>query len=134
MSKSLNLILILLLLSCSQKILFQDSYQPKEGIDERLGNFLNFVIEDEDEFLKVKNQYNGQPISFEYFIYQLYTNKIKFDTTEVNSLALAQMGQYLEEKRPVISKDLYNELKKLNLDEKDMMRGMFLMTLKALSE
>jgi len=133
--KFLSVIFLVIMIACSSsKILFQESYKPIDGVDSRLKSFLEYVIKNPNELNNVLNQYKGKPISFEYFIYQIFTGKVEFDTTPDNSMALGQLGLYLEENRPELSDDLLKELKNFNENNKTMMRGMLILTIEGLKQ
>jgi hypothetical protein len=60
---------------------------------------------------------------------------VKFDTTPDNSLALSQLGQYLEKTRPTLAPTLEEGMVQFLADESHhtMMRQMFLETVRRLS-
>ena len=103
-------------------------------LDPRLSGFLETVIKDPPTLAKEKEDYASQGITFEAFIYAVYTRMVEFDNTPDNSMALAQLGQYLEEKRPGVSPQLLDQMTGFYTakENQTMMRGMFLETVRGL--
>jgi hypothetical protein len=104
-------------------------------LDPRLEGFLVQVIQDKAQLEKEKQIYAAQHVSLEAFIFFVYTRSIQIDSTADNAVALAQLGGYLEEKRPALSPKLEKEMKKFYARKANQtfMRGMFLTTIHGLS-
>ena len=105
------------------------------GLDPRLGDFLQTAITDRATLDKEKRDYASYGISFEQFIYSVYTHSVAFDNTPDNSRALAQLGEHLEKKRPVLAPELAEEMETFYADSthQTFIRGMFLTTVKGLT-
>jgi hypothetical protein len=89
------------------------------NLDPRLAGFLEFVIKDPATLEAEKKDYASRGATFEPFIYAVYTGAVKIDVTPdseearrlgPNVRALAQLGQYLEEKRPKLSAELLDKM------------------------
>jgi len=74
-----------------------------------LADFLEFVIKDPAVLKMEKEDYASRGVTFEVFIYAVYTGAMKIDDAPDNEQArrlgpnagaLAQLGQYFEEQRP----------------------------------
>jgi hypothetical protein len=104
--------------------------------DPRLRDFFTVVVPDEAERTAALAKMNGANVSFEDFIESVFTNKVSFDNTGDNSMALAQLGQYLENKRPAIDANLITRLETFQnaKPKKDMMHNLFIETLKGLTQ
>lgn len=100
--------------------------------DARLNAFLKVAIHDEAERGEVMRTMAESNVSFEDFIETVFTHRVAFDTTPDNSMALAQLGEYLEEVRPTIAPALVSRLEEfLGVeDNRTMLRELFLQTLK----
>ena len=103
-------------------------------LDPRLSGFLETVIKDPATLAKEKDDYASRGVTLEAFIYAVYTRVVEFDNTPDNSMALAQLGQYLEEKRPGVSPQLLDQMTGFYTakENQTMMRGMFLETVRGL--
>ena len=103
-------------------------------LDPRLSGFLEVVIKDPATLAHEKQDYASRGITFEAFIYAVYTRVVELDNTSDNSYALAQLGQYLEEKRPGVSPQLLDQMTGYYTakENQTMMRGMFLETVRGL--
>src|SRR5882672_7463124 len=75
-------------------------------LDPRLADFLEFVIKDPAVLKVEKKDYASRGVTFEVFIYAVYSGAVKIDDAPDNEQtrrlgpnagALAQLGQYLEE-------------------------------------
>jgi len=105
------------------------------ALDPRLAGFLEVAIKDPATLAKEKQDYAARSISFEQFIFAVFSRMVEFDTTPDNSLALSQLGEYLEKTRPVLSPTLEAEMTRFLADEshRTMLRQMFLQTVQGLS-
>jgi hypothetical protein len=105
------------------------------ALDPRLAGFLEQVIKDPATLAKEKQDYATRKIPFEQFIFAVFTRKVKFDTTPDNSLALSQLGEYLERTRPALEPSLEDEMVRFlaNESHQTMMRKLFLQTVHGLS-
>jgi len=114
------------------------------SLDPRLADFLAFVIKDPATLEGEKKDYASRGVSFEAFIYAVYTGVLKIDeapdTEEArrlgpNARALAQMGQYLEEQRPELSAQLLDQMAEFYSvkSNQTFIRGMFLETIRRLA-
>ncbi len=108
---------------------------PSVTGDARLNAFLKAVIQDEDEQEKTTRTMAEANVSFEDFIEAIVTRRVIFDSTPDNSMALAQLGEYLEEVRPTIDPALVTRLETfLGVEEnRTMLRQLFLETLKGMN-
>src|SRR6266576_2353271 len=113
-------------------------------LDPRLADFLEFVIKDPAVLKTEKEDYASRGVTFEVFIYAVYTGAVKIDnapdTEEARRLgpnpgALAQLGQYLEEQRPELSAKLLDEMVQFYSvkSNQTFMRGMFLESVRGLT-
>jgi len=104
-------------------------------LDPRLAGFLEVAIKDPATLAKEKQDYAARKVPFELFIFAVFSRKVKFDTTPDNSLALSQLGEYLEKTRPRLEPSLEEEMVKFLADEshRTMIRQMFLQTVHGLS-
>jgi hypothetical protein len=61
---------------------------------------------------------------------------VKFDTTPDNSMAMSQLGEYLEKARPTLDPKLLEQMESFYKVEANqtMMRGMFLTTVRGLTK
>jgi hypothetical protein len=93
------------------------------------------AITDRDALEKEKTDYAAQGVSFEQFIYLIYSGSIKVDDTGDNAQALAQLGEYLEKHRPALSPKLMEQLDAFYVvkSNQTFMRGMFLETIRGLT-
>lgn len=105
------------------------------GLDLRLADFLRTAITDQATLEREKRDYASYRVSFEQFIYSVYTHSVAFDNTPDNSMALAQLGEYLEKKRPALAPELAEEMETFYADSthQTVMRGMFLTTVKGMT-
>jgi len=106
-------------------------------LDPRLGGFLEHIFKDDPAQLERENQdYASKGVTLEPFIYQVYTGGVKFDNTPDNSLAMSQLGEYLEKARPPLAPELLEQMESFYSVEanKTMMRGMFLTTVRGLTK
>jgi hypothetical protein len=103
-------------------------------LDSRLSGFLETAIKDPATLAQEKEDYASRGVTLEAFIYAVYTRAVEFDNTADNSMALAQLGQYLEEKRPGVSPQLLDQMIGFYTakENQTMMRGMFLETVRGL--
>lgn len=110
------------------------AYSENEKVDPRLADFLAFVIKDQKALNAEKEVYAKNKITFEQFITVVFTGKIKLDNTPDNSHALAQLGGYLEKKRPFIAVKLLEPLETFNAKKENetVMRTMLLATIKGI--
>ena len=131
--KLASIVLVLGLAACRET----DSGADPSGsaIDPRLAGFLEVAIKDPATLAKEKQDYATNKVSFEQFILAVFTRKVEFDTTPDNSLALSQLGEYLEKTRPKLAPSLEEEMVKFLADESHstMMRQMFLESVRGLS-
>ena len=104
-------------------------------LDPRLGSFLEFVIQDPEVLESEQREYAENGVTFEAFVYAVYTRKVEFDETPDNAQALAQLGRFLEEQRPVLDPRLGEQMAEFLATEanRTFMRGMFLQTVRGLS-
>ena len=113
-------------------------------LDPRLGDFLEFVIKDPAVLKKEREDYASRGVTFEVFIYAVYTGAVKIDNTPDNEQArrlgpnagaLAQLGQYLEEQRPELSAKLLDQMAEFYSvkSNQTFMRGMFLESVRRLT-
>lgn len=128
-----------LALSCSAAIAAGGNGTPAHvaGLDPRLADFLPHVISDPAELKSEEEIYAKNHISFEQLILSAYTMQVKLDDTPDNSLALAQLGGYLEKNRPHLAPTLLPQLQQyFDRDKKHQttLRGMFLTTVRELSK
>ena len=106
-------------------------------LDPRLGGFLELIFKDNPSQLeREKRDYASRGVTFEPFIYMVYTGGVKFDTTPDNSMAMAQLGGYLEKVRPELAPELLERMESFYRVEANqtMMRGMFLTTVRGLTK
>jgi hypothetical protein len=106
------------------------------SLDPRLSAFLAVVIKDPVALEKEKRDYAARNVSFEQFIYFVYTGAIKIDQTPDNAKALAELGEYLEKQRPSLSPQLTTQMEEFYSVETNQtfMRGMFLETIRGLTK
>jgi len=113
-------------------------------LDPRLGDFLEFVIKDPAVLKREKEDYASRGVTFEVFIYAVYTGAVKIDDAPDNEEArrlgpnpgaLAQLGQYLEEQRPTLSAKLLDQMDEFYSvkSNQTFMRGMFLESVRGLN-
>jgi hypothetical protein len=113
-------------------------------LDPRLADFLEFVIKDPAVLKTEKEDYASRGVTFEAFIYAVYTGAVKIDdapdneeTRRVgpNAGALAQLGQYLEEQRPELAAKLLDQMDAFYSvkSNQTFMRGMFLESVRGLT-
>ncbi len=107
-------------------------YAKEENVDPRLHGFLSSVIKDKAALRKEEAIYAKNNVNFEAFILVIYTGTTRIDDTPDNSSALAQLGGYLEKKRPPLSPKLLEAMEKFEADKKNQtfMRNMFLETVR----
>src|SRR5439155_6158564 len=88
-------------------------------LDPRLADFLEFVFKDPAVLKREKEDYASRGVTFEVFIYAVYTGAVKIDDAPdneearrlgTNPRALAQLGQYLEEQRHELTPKLLDQL------------------------
>jgi len=85
----------------------QGATVPKGTLDPRLGGFLEQIFKnDPSQLEKEKHDYASRGVTLEPFIYSVFTGAVKVDTTPDNSMAMAQLGEYLEKVRPSLAPDL----------------------------
>lgn len=110
--------------------------QPTSQLDPRLESFLAYAIKDKNALEKEKSAYADQKVSFEQFIFLIYSATIKIDETPDNSSALAQLGGYLEKHRPTLSPTLLKQMEKFVAvkSNQTFMREMFLNTVRGLND
>ena len=108
---------------------------PGAALDPRLAGFLEQVIKDPATLAKEKQDYAARKVPFELFIFAVFSRTVEFDTTPDNSLALSQLGEYLEKTRPTLAPTLEEQMVKFLADEshRTMLRQMFLDTVHGLS-
>jgi hypothetical protein len=106
------------------------------SLDPRLGGFLETIFKDPEALAREKNDYATRGVTFEPFIYVIYTGTVRMDTTPDNSMALAQLGEYLEKIRPELAPELLAKMEEFYAVESNhtFMRGMFLTTVKGLTK
>jgi hypothetical protein len=113
-------------------------------LDPRLADFLEFVIKDPTVLKAEKEDYASRGVTFEVFIYAVYTGAVKIDAAPDNEQArrlgpnpgaLAQLGQYLEEQRPELSAKLLDQMAEFYSvkSNQTFMRGMFLESVRGLT-
>jgi len=113
-------------------------------LDPRLADFLEFVIKDPAVLKKEREDYASRGVTFEVFIYAVYTGAVKVDDAPDNEQArrlgpnagaLAQLGQYLEEQRPELSAKLLDQIAEFYSvkSNQTFMRGMFLESVRGLT-
>ena len=113
-------------------------------LDPRLADFLAFVIKDPMVLKTEKEDYASRGVTFEVFIYAVYTGALKIDNAPDNEQArrlgpnpgaLAQLGQYLEEQRPELSAKLLDQMAEFYSvkSNQTFMRGMFLESVRGLT-
>jgi hypothetical protein len=132
---ALLLLSLLSLFSC--KSTDHVAKSPPGTLDPRLGGFLEQVFKDNPSQLeKEKHDYASLGVTFEPFIYSVYTGVVKFDTTPDNSMAMAQLGEYLEKARPELAPGLLEQMESFYRVEANQttMRGMFLTTVRGLTK
>ncbi len=123
--------------SCSAAIAGSGGKAAVKGLDPRLADFLPSVISDPAELKSEEEVYAKNHVSFEQLILVAYTMQVKLDSTADNSLALAQLGGYLEKRRPHLASTLLPQLQDYyDQDKKHQtaLRGMFLTTVRELSK
>ena len=106
-------------------------------LDPRLGGFLEHIFKDDPAQLeKEKKDYASKGVTFEPFIFSVYSGMVKFDTTPDNSMAMSQLGEYLEKVRPTLDPKLLEQMESFYKVEANqtMMRGMFLTTVRGLTK
>ena len=133
LAKLATIVLVLGLAACRQTDSGGDP--SAAAIDPRLAGFLEVAIKDPPTLAKEKQDYAARKVTFEQFIFAVFTRKVEFDNTPDNSLALAQLGEYIEKTRPKLDPSLEEEMVKFLADESHstMMRQMFLQTVRGLS-
>ena len=113
-------------------------------LDPRLADFLEFVIKDPAVLKKEREDYASRGVTFEVFIYAVYTGAMKIDDAPDNEQArrlgpnagaLAQLGQYLEEQRPELSAKLLDRMAEFYSvkSNQTFVRGMFLESVRRLT-
>src|SRR5258705_3686281 len=113
-------------------------------LDPRLGDFLEFVIKNPAVLKMEKEDYASRGVTFEVFIYAVYTGAVNIDKAPDNEQArrvgpnagaLAQLGQYLEEQRPELSAKLLDQMAELYSvkSNQTFIRGMFLESVRGLT-
>src|SRR5258706_2170352 len=113
-------------------------------LDPRLADFLEFVIKDPAVLKAEKEDYASRGVTFEVFIYAVYTGAVKIDHAPDNEQArrlgpnpgaLAQLGQYLEEQRPELSAKLLDQMAEFYSvkSNKTFIRGMVLESVRRLT-
>ena len=110
---------------------------PPGTLDPRLGGFLEQIFKDDAAQLEQeKKDYAAKGVTLEPFIYSVYSGMVKFDTTPDNSMAMAQLGEYLEKARPTLDPKLLEMMESFYKVEANqtMMRGMFLTTVRGLTK
>lgn len=106
----------------------------KPMIDPRLDGFLAFAIKDQQTLQSERQAYAAHKISFEQFIFSVYSGGVRIDSTPDNSHALAQLGGYLEKNRPSLSAELLKLMEEFYSvkSNQTFMRGMFLETIRGI--
>jgi len=115
----------------------QAATNPTGTLDPRLGGFLEHIFKDDPAQLeKEKKDYASNGVTFEPFIFSVYSGMVKFDTTPDNSMAMSQLGEYLEKVRPTLDPKLLEQMESFYKVEANqtMMRGMFLTTVRGLTK
>jgi hypothetical protein len=128
------LILLVAALCVSPSLSDETAASSDVTIDPRLEKFLDSVYEDKALLKKEKQIYAENKVSFEQFIFSIWSGAVKMDDTPDNSQALASLGGYLEKNRPPLSPDLLKHMEKFISVKSNntFMRGMFLETVRGL--
>jgi len=103
-------------------------------LDPRLSGFLETIFKDKADLERERQEYASRGVTLEAFILAVYTRAVEFDDTPDNAKALAQLGQYLEERRPPLAPVLLDRMTEFYADKshQSFMRGMFLETIRGL--
>lgn len=114
--------------------LFAKERPDTKGLDPRLESFLSYAIKDKQTLESEKRVYAEHKVSFEQFIFALYSGGVKIDNTPDNSAVLAQLGGYLEKTRPSLSPELLKKMEGFYSikSNQTFMRGMFLETIRGI--
>jgi hypothetical protein len=104
--------------------------------DPRLVAFFEETIDDTGERRSVIREYADASVTFETFIEAVFTRRLAFDATPDNSMAIAQLGKHIEERRPTIDASIVDRLQRFFAVEGNQtaMRGMFLETIRSLTD
>ena len=123
---------LLLLASCTGQ---RESQEDFSDLDPRLGKFLAFTIKDEQTLSKTKAHLNNKSITFEIFIYLTFAEKSQIAPNDHQSM-LAQLGFYLENERPPLSRELLTQMERFmqSPENNTMMRGMLVNTVRGIVE
>lgn len=107
----------------------------EKPLDPRLDAFLSRVIEDPATLRAEKATYAKNGVSFEDLVFLVYSAKIRLDDSADNSMALAQLAEYIEKERPKVSLELLGKLEKFHSakENQTFMRSMFLETIRGVA-